>query len=56
MGETLARKNGRVCFVSGRPLDDSNPYPRGSHRHTEFVEGWRAAEAARAAKATLDAR
>lgn len=46
MSATLAEKNGRVAFESGRPLNESNPYRRGTPLFDLFMKGWNAAASA----------
>lgn len=41
----LAADNGRLCFETGRPMKDSNPYRRGTKSHAAFEAEYRAAEA-----------
>lgn len=43
--KSLAMENGHVCFRAGRPMKDSNPYPKASKSHALFEEGYRRAEA-----------
>lgn len=43
MENDLARRNGRVCFHSGRPMKDSNPYRSGTRNHSLFEESYREA-------------
>lgn len=41
---SLAMENGHVAFRAGRPMKDSNPYPKSSKSHALFEEGYRRAE------------
>lgn len=43
--QRLAASNGRLCFETGRPMKDSNPYRRGTKSHAAFEGAYREAAA-----------
>lgn len=38
--QRLAYRNGKAARAAGRPVADSNPYPRARQSHYDFIAGW----------------